>query len=78
MLMSQRAGQPVDEGRFRQEFIAMTGRTDRSFDLRMENINHVLLEAGRETLRGFGSKAHVGAGVQPRIEAVLRELGELP
>ncbi|NVN43778.1 HNH endonuclease [Asaia siamensis] len=49
-------------------------RSDRSYDLRMKNISHVLGEIGYPTLDYYVAAPHVGRNITQRLQGIIAEI----
>lgn len=62
---------PYSKREYYRQLAARFGRTEKSFEYRMQNISAVLHEQGRDWIPGLKPAENVGANVKPRIEALL-------
>lgn len=54
-----------------RDLAARFGRSDKAYEFRMQNISAVLDELGLPWIEGLKPKSNVGAGVKPRLVALL-------
>lgn len=62
---------PYSKREYYRDLAARFGRTEKSFEYRMQNISAVLHEQGRIWIPGLKPAGNVGANVKPRIEVLL-------
>lgn len=67
-------GSEIEKAKVYRELAARQGRTPKAWEYRMQNISHVLMQAGEPWLSGLRPAANVGA----KIEQQLARLLELP
>jgi hypothetical protein len=71
MASLEAAHKPYSKRDYYRKLAARFGRTDKSFEYRMQNISAVLDELGRNWIPGLKPAANVGANVKSRIVALL-------
>lgn len=64
------SGSKVEKATVYRELAALHGRTPKAWEYRMQNISHVLEQAGKDWLPGLRPAANVGT----RVEALLAKL----
>lgn len=64
------SGSKVEKATVYRELAALHGRTPKAWEYRMQNISHVLAQAGEDWLPGLRPAANVGT----RVEALLAKL----
>jgi len=64
------SGSKVEKATVYRELTALHGRTPKAWEYRMQNISHVLEQAGKDWLPGLRPAANVGT----RVEALLAKL----
>ncbi len=62
---------PYSKREYYRQLAARFGRTEKSFEYRMQNVSAVLHEQGRNWIPGLKPAGNVGANVRQRIEALL-------
>ncbi len=62
---------PYSKRKYYRDLALRFGRTEKSFEYRMQNISAVLDEQGDSWIPGLKPAGNVGANVKPRIEALL-------
>jgi hypothetical protein len=71
MARLEAARKPYNKRQVYRDLAAQHGRTEKSFEYRMQNISAVLNELGRPWVPGLKPAGNVGANVKPRIVALL-------
>ncbi|HEH9418502.1 TPA: HNH endonuclease [Aeromonas sobria] len=66
-------GEPFVKKHYYRELASQFGRTEKSFEYRMQNISHVCVEMGREWLSGLKPAGHVGSATFTLIERLIRQ-----
>lgn len=62
---------PYSKRKYYRDLAVRFGRTEKSFEYRMQNISAVLHEMGHSWIPGLKPAGNVGANVRPRIEVLL-------
>ncbi|MCD2453779.1 HNH endonuclease [Methylicorpusculum oleiharenae] len=62
---------PYSKRKYYRDLVERFGRTEKSFEYRMQNISAVLHEQGDSWIPGLKPAGNVGANVKPRIKALL-------
>ena len=76
MQRKTRDGQPFVKKRYYAELHKQFGRTEKSYEFRMQNISYVLAMMGREWLTGLKPAKNVGARVAAELEKLINEVEE--
>ncbi|HHA2764476.1 TPA: HNH endonuclease [Stenotrophomonas maltophilia] len=71
-------GSALEKTRVYRELAARHGRTSKAWEYRMQNISHVLNQAGMSYLPGLVPASKVGAKVEPKLARLLGLSGETP
>jgi 5-methylcytosine-specific restriction enzyme A len=71
MQRMHRAGERFIKKRFYEDLASRFGRTDKSFEYRMQNISYVMTLLGRNWLPGLKPAKNVGANVASEIEELI-------
>lgn len=66
-------GKPFVKKHYYRELASRFGRTEKSFEYRMQNISYVCAEIGREWLSGLKPAKHVGSTTFTHIERLIRQ-----
>lgn len=74
MQRKTRAGQAFVKKRYYTDLHQKFGRTEKSYEFRMQNISYVLSVMGREWLTGLKPAKNVGARVAVEIEALINDV----
>jgi hypothetical protein len=74
MLQQFRDGAKVAKKRVYAELAKRFGRTEKSFEYRMQNISYVLALVGRTWLPGLRPAKNIGSTIATKIESILGEL----
>lgn len=74
MQRKTREGQTFVKKRYYAELHRRFGRTEKSYEFRMQNISYVLAMMGREWLTGLKPAKNVGARVAAEIEKLINEV----
>jgi len=69
-------GSGLEKARVYRELAARHGRTSKAWEYRMQNISHVLDQAGKSWLPGLPPASNVGAKVEPKLAKLLGLSGE--
>nr|WP_312250281.1 HNH endonuclease [Stenotrophomonas geniculata] len=69
-------GSALEKTRVYRELAARHGRTSKAWEYRMQNISHVLDQAGKPWLPGLLPASNVGANVEPKLAKLLGLSGE--
>ncbi len=69
-------GSVLEKARVYRELAARHGRTSKAWEYRMQNISHVLDQAGKPWLPGLLPASNVGAKVEPKLAKLLGLSGE--
>ena len=69
-------GSALEKTRVYRELAARHGRTSKAWEYRMQNISHVLDQAGKPWLPGLLPASNVGARVEPKLAKLLGLSGE--
>lgn len=69
-------GSALEKARVYRELAAQHGRTSKAWEYRMQNISHVLDQAGKPWLPGLLPASNVGAKVEPKLAKLLGLSGE--
>lgn len=69
-------GSALEKTRVYRELAARHGRTSKAWEYRMQNISHVLDQAGKPWLPGLLPASNVGAKVEPKLAKLLGLTGE--
>lgn len=69
-------GSALEKARVYRELAARHGRTSKAWEYRMQNISHVLDQAGKPWLPGLLPASKVGAKVEPKLAKLLGLSGE--
>lgn len=69
-------GSALEKTRVYRELAARHGRTSKAWEYRMQNISHVLDQAGKPWLPGLLPASNVGAKVEPKLAKLLGLSGE--
>lgn len=69
-------GSALEKARVYRELAAQHGRTSKAWEYRMQNISHVLDQAGKPWLPGLLPASKVGAKVEPKLAKFLGLSGE--
>lgn len=69
-------GSALEKARVYRELAARHGRTSKAWEYRMQNISHVLDQAGKPWLTGLLPASNVGANVEPKLAKLLGLSGE--
>ncbi len=64
-------GSALEKARVYRELAARHGRTSKAWEYRMQNISHVLDQAGMSYLPGLVPASKVGANVEPKLAKLL-------
>lgn len=64
-------GSALEKTRVYRELAARHGRTSKAWEYRMQNISHVLDQAGKPWLPGLVPASNVGAKVEPKLAKLL-------
>lgn len=70
------SGSTLEKARVYRELAARHGRTSKAWEYRMQNISHVLDQAGKPWLPGLLPASNVGAKVEPKLAKLLGLSGE--
>ena len=73
MQRNARMGLPMVKKQYYRDLHQRFGRTEKSYEYRMQNISYVFSLMGREWLPGLKPAKNVGASVAPQIEAFIHE-----
>jgi 5-methylcytosine-specific restriction protein A len=73
MQRKSRTGQPFVKKRYYSDLHKQFGRTEKSYEFRMQNISYVLSIMGREWLTGLKPAKNVGARVAVEIETLIND-----
>ena len=65
------SGSDIEKAKVYRELSARHGRTAKAWEYRMQNISHVLDQAGRTWLPGLLPASNVGAKVEPKLARLL-------
>jgi 5-methylcytosine-specific restriction protein A len=76
MQRKNRDGQPFVKKRYYAELHKQFGRTEKSYEFRMQNISYVLAMMGRVWLTGLKPAKNVGARVAAELEKLINEIEE--
>ena len=71
MQRKHRAGEKFIKKRYYEDLASRFGRTDKSFEYRMQNISYVMSLLGRTWLPGLKPAKNVGANVASEIEELI-------
>ena len=71
MAKLEAARKPYSKRQFYRDLAKRFGRTEKSFEYRMQNISAVLAEVGKGWIPGLKPAGNVGSNVKPRIVALL-------
>lgn len=71
MLEAQRAERPMVKKDAYRALAARFGRSDKSFEFRMQNISHVMQENGEAWVKGLLPRANVGTDISRRIAKAM-------
>ena len=71
MQRKHRAGEKFVKKRYYEDLASRFGRTDKSFEYRMQNISYVMTLLGRTWLPGLKPAKNVGANVASEIEELI-------
>ena len=74
MLSKYRDGQPFVKKAVYRELVDQFGRTEKSFEYRMQNISFVLSMMGRDWLPGLVPAKNVGTSIAAKIEQFIGDL----
>lgn len=66
-----RAGERIVKKRYYEDLASRFGRTDKSFEYRMQNISYVMTLLGRDWLPGLKPAKNVGANIASEIEELI-------
>ncbi|MFB2824457.1 HNH endonuclease [Aeromonas veronii] len=66
-------GEPFVKKHYYRELASQFGRTEKSFEYRMQNISYVCAEMGREWLPGLKPAKNVGSTAFTHIERLIRQ-----
>ncbi len=66
----------LEKARFYRDLATRHGRTPKAWEYRMQNISHVLDQAGKPWLPGLLPASNVGARVEPKLAKLLGLSGE--
>ncbi|WP_421191006.1 hypothetical protein [Aeromonas jandaei] len=66
-------GEPFVKKHYYRELASQFGRTEKSFEYRMQNISYVCAEMGREWLPGLKPAKNVGSTAFTHIEQLIRQ-----
>lgn len=69
-------GLTLEKARVYRELATRHGRTSKAWEYRMQNISHVLDQAGKPWLPGLLPASNVGAKVEPKLAKLLGLSGE--
>lgn len=69
-------GLTLEKAKVYRELATRHGRTSKAWEYRMQNISHVLDQAGRPWLPGLLPASNVGAKVEPKLAKLLGLSGE--
>src|SRR4249919_981968 len=72
MAAKDAAGEPYSKKQVYRDLADRFDRTEKSFEYRMQNISAVLDELGMPWIPGLKPAANVGAGVKPRLVALIK------
>ena len=67
-------GTPYSKKAYYRELSSRFGRTEKSFEYRMQNISYVLSVMGRDWVTGLRPAKNVGANVAGKIEEIINRL----
>ena len=70
------SGSALEKARVYRELATRHGRTPKAWEYRMQNISHVLDQAGKPWLPGLLPASNVGAKVEPKLAKLLGLSGE--
>lgn len=73
MYTKEQRGEPFVKKRYYQALASQFGRTEKSFEFRMQNISHVYHKMGRSWVSGLKPATHVGAHTFAHIERLIRQ-----
>ncbi len=68
-------GSEIEKAKVYRELAARHGRTPKAWEYRMQNISHVLVQAGEPWLPGLRPAANVGANVEQQLTRLLALTG---
>lgn len=71
MQRKQRSGERFIKKRYYEDLASRFGRSDKSFEYRMQNISYVMTLLGRDWLPGLKPAKNVGANVASEIEELI-------
>lgn len=71
MQLDVQAGRPVVKAAVYRALASRFGRSEKSFELRMQNISHILASQGKDWLPGLKPAKHVGGEIAGRLGAML-------
>lgn len=71
-------GSDIEKAKVYRELAARHGRTPKAWEYRMQNISHVLVQAGEPWLPGLRPAANVGAKVERQLARLLELSGVAP
>lgn len=74
MLHKHQSGIPFIKKHYYADLKEKYGRTEKSFEYRMQNISHVLFLMGRPWIPGLKPARNVGANIAKRIETMIRKM----
>ena len=74
MQRNERTGTPFTKKSFYTRLSKQFGRSEKSFEFRMQNISYVLSVLGRDWITGLKPMRNVGAKNAAKIEAIFTEL----
>ncbi|WP_421199661.1 HNH endonuclease [Aeromonas enteropelogenes] len=71
-------GERFVKKRYYRELAEQFGRTDKSFEFRMQNISYVFEQMGLGWVSGLKPAKHVGSRTMAILEGLIRDLAPLP
>lgn len=71
-------GERFVKKRYYRELAEQFGRTDKSFEFRMQNISYVFEQMGLGWVPGLKPAKHVGSRTMATLEGLIRDLAPLP
>lgn len=77
MVSKSASGQAFTKKAIYADLTKLSGRSEKSIELRMQNISAVLMLLGYEPLKGLAPAANVGTGVTARLNLLLEGRAEL-
>lgn len=77
MLKKQNAKEKFVKNKYYRELSERFGRTESSFEYRMENISYVLYLMGHSWLKGLKLAKNVGKNIAIKLKRMLNEIDEI-